>query len=82
MEHLEKLLRRVQPKHRAQILNVLACLEDEVCRQRLRPEKLSGASATYRVHVGRYRVIFTSSTSGVELVDVRLRNERTYRNIR
>jgi len=82
MEHLEKLLRRIQPKHRAQILNVLACLANEVCRQKLRPEKLSGVSTLFRIHVGRYRVIFTMDASKVELVDVRLRNERTYRDIR
>ncbi|MHB8860417.1 MAG: type II toxin-antitoxin system RelE family toxin [Minisyncoccota bacterium] len=81
MEHLEKLLRRVQPKHRAQILSVLVCLADEACRQRLRPEKLSGTDTTFRIHVGRYRVIFTMSSSGVELIDVRLRNERTYRDV-
>ena len=81
MDHLEKLLRRVQPKHRAQILSVLSCLKDEKCRQRLRPEKLSGIEATFRIHVGRYRIIFTVDASGMELVDVRLRNERTYRGL-
>jgi len=81
MEHLEKLLRQVPPKHRTQILNVLACLKDEVCRQRLRPEKLSGAGPTFRIKVGRYRIIFTTDASGIEVIDVRLRNERTYRGV-
>lgn len=81
MDHLEKLLRRVPPKHRAQILKVLACLADEVCRAQLRPEKLSGTDASFRIQVGRYRVLFTIDASGVELIDVRLRNERTYRDI-
>ncbi|MEK7604798.1 MAG: type II toxin-antitoxin system RelE/ParE family toxin [Patescibacteria group bacterium] len=82
MEHLEKLLRRVQPKHRAQILTVLACLQDEDCRLRLQPEKLSDVGALFRIHVGRYRIIFTQKASRVELVDVRLRNERTYRGLK
>jgi len=81
MDHLEKLLRRVPPKHRAQILRVLACLADESCRAQLRPEKLSGTDMSFRIHVGRYRVLFDMDSSGVGLIDVRLRNERTYRDI-
>lgn len=81
MEHLEKLLRRVPPKHRAQILSVLACLADEACREKLRPEKLSASNALFRIHVGRYRVIFAMDASRIELIDVRLRNERTYRDV-
>jgi len=82
MEHLEKLFRRIQPKHRAQILSVLACLKDEACRQKLQPQKLSGREAMFRVQVGRYRIIFIMNTTGIELIDVRLRNERTYRDIK
>jgi len=80
MDNLEKLLRRVTPKHRAQILKALACLKDNECRPRLRPEKLSG-SKNFKIHVGRYRVIFGMGGSGVELVEVRLRNEKTYREV-
>jgi len=82
MEHLEKLLRRVQPKHRVQILNVIDCLLDETCRERLRPEKLSDVDDLHRIHVGRYRIIFTQKASKIEIIDVRLRNERTYRGLR
>lgn len=80
MEHLEKLLRRMPPKHRAQILEVLECLRDESCRSRLNIEKLSG-SGLFRVRAGRYRIIFTMQGDDIVLVDIRLRNEGTYRDI-
>lgn len=80
MDDLEKLLQRVPPKHRAQILKALSCLKDEQCRPKLRPEKLFG-SKNFRIHVGRYRVIFSMEESGVGLVEVRLRNEKTYRDM-
>lgn len=80
MERLEKLLRRVPPKHRVQILQAMYCLQDVACRSTLRPEKLSGSSL-YRIHVGRYRIIFNMTVTGIEIVRVRLRNERTYRDI-
>lgn len=80
MEHLEKLLRRVQPKHRAQILNVLVCLQDSACRANLRLEKLSVESNLFKIQSGRYRIIVSMAES-VEIIDVRLRNERTYRNL-
>ena len=75
MDDLEKLLRRIPPKHRAQILKALTCLKDE-----RRPEKLSG-SKNFKIHVGRYRVIFSMEGTEVGVVEVRLRNEKTYRNI-
>ena len=79
MDHIEKLLRRVPPKHRAQILAALECLQNKDCRVMLRIEKLSGSSA-FKIHAGRYRVIFVMGSAGIEILDVRLRNEKTYRD--
>jgi mRNA-degrading endonuclease RelE of RelBE toxin-antitoxin system len=81
MDHLEKLLRRMPPKHRAQVLEALLCLQDESCRATLRMEKLSGSDVLYRIRTGRYRIIFTMQGNVVELFDIRLRNEGTYKNL-
>ena len=80
MDHIEKLLRRVPPKHRAQILAALECLQNRECRAMLRIEKLSGSSSAFKIHAGRYRIIFTASGTDIEILDVRLRNEKTYRD--
>ncbi len=81
MKHLEKLLRRMPPKHRAQVLEALKCLNDESCRVQLRIEKLSGTHALFRIRVGKYRIIFSIQDTSIKLVDIRLRNEGTYRDI-
>ena len=69
------------PKQRAQVLEALVCLKDELCRSRLNIEKLSGSSELFRIGAGRYRIIFSMQGNNIELIDVRLRNEGTYRNI-
>ena len=81
MDDIEKLLKRVQPKHRDQILAALLCLRNETCRSKLRAEKLSGKKDLYRIHVGRYRIIFRMYGSEINIRRVGLRNEGTYRDL-
>ena len=81
MDHAEKLLRKVRPKHRAQILRTLNCIKDPLCRETLRLEKLKGSSVLFNIHVGRYRVVVYINESDIHMADVRLRNEKTYRDI-
>jgi len=80
MNRLEKLLHRVPLKHKVQILEAIRCLLDEQCRLTLRPERLSGSSL-FKIHAGRYRIIFSMDETGIEIRRVRLRNESTYRDI-
>jgi mRNA-degrading endonuclease RelE of RelBE toxin-antitoxin system len=80
MDDIEKLLSKVPGKHRDQILLALACLYDEQCRAKLRIEKLKGHADRFRIRSGRYRIIFEMNITGIALRDIRLRNEKTYRD--
>lgn len=80
MDDIEKLLRRVIAKQRAQILRTLACLYDKHCRTRLHIQKLKGKKDEFRIRSGRYRIIFQMDSSGIALREIKLRNEGTYRD--
>ena len=81
MDHIAKLLRSIPPKHRAQVLDTIDCLYDVLCRKTLRVEKLAG-SDLYKVRAGQYRVSFSINDQNQAIVRfVRLRNEKTYRDI-
>lgn len=43
--------------------------------------KLSGHKNLYRVRVGRIRLIFKIGESGVEIMRIMNRNEKTYKNM-
>jgi mRNA-degrading endonuclease RelE of RelBE toxin-antitoxin system len=81
MDHIDKLLASVSPKHRGQITRALDCLRDVTCRANLRIQKLSGTQSVLYIHVGKYRVIFQLNGNFVRFGDIRLRNEKTYRGI-
>jgi mRNA-degrading endonuclease RelE of RelBE toxin-antitoxin system len=80
MDHIEKLLRALSSKHRAQILETVACIFDPRCRGSIRFERLSGTDVFFTVHRGRYRIIVRITDAEVEVMDIRLRNEKTYRD--
>ncbi len=81
MDHIDKLLNRVSPKHRDQIVRAIHCLQDVACRSNLRIQKLSGTQSLLYIHVGRYRIIFKMNSGHIRFGDIRLRNEKTYRDI-
>lgn len=81
MDDIEKLIGRIPLKHKIQVLTIIDCLLDIRCRQTLRIEKLSG-STSYRVRSGKYRIGFEIDERDRVIVRfVRLRNEKTYRDI-
>ena len=81
MDHIDKLLATALPKHRAQIIRAMECLLDVACRANLRIQKLSGTQSVLYIHVGRYRILFQLNGSFIRFGDIRLRNEKTYRDI-
>jgi mRNA-degrading endonuclease RelE of RelBE toxin-antitoxin system len=81
MDHIDKLLAFALPKHRAQIVRAMECLQDAACRTNLRIQKLSGTQSILYIHVGRYRILFQLNGGDVRFGDIRLRNEKTYRDI-
>ena len=43
-------------------------------------KKLSGYRDIYRVRTGTVRIIFLSDESGIEILEIGRRNEKTYKN--
>jgi mRNA-degrading endonuclease RelE of RelBE toxin-antitoxin system len=81
MDRVAKLLARVPKKHKEQLLEVINCLKDPACRGTLRAEKLSGSSQ-FRIRTGWYRLFFHIDKDNLTILDsVRLRNEKTYRDM-
>ncbi|MDB5264481.1 MAG: hypothetical protein JWN64_52 [Parcubacteria group bacterium] len=81
MDSISKLLKRVQKKHREQILETLRCLYDEKQRINLDIQKLKG-SDYLRVRSGKYRILFHFlKNNQIEVDDIRKRSEDTYRDI-
>jgi mRNA-degrading endonuclease RelE of RelBE toxin-antitoxin system len=82
MDHIDKLLSKIPPKHRLQILEALECLAQIACRVTLSPQKLAGSRSLFRIRAGRYRILFHVNERDQAIVDdIRLRSEKTYRDL-
>lgn len=81
MDDIEKLIARIPLKHKIQVLAIVICILDRMCRRTLRVEKLSGTNL-YKVRSGTYRICFEINEHDQAIIKfVRLRNEKTYRGI-
>lgn len=79
MNKIAKLLQKLDAKTRRRIEGTLALLYQGKLES-LDIKKLSGSSNTFRVRVGRYRIIFTQSGDEIRLLDINLRDDKTYKN--
>jgi len=81
MDAFAKLLHKIPFKHRIQVLETIDCLRDPACRKTLHIKKLEG-SDLLKVRSGKYRISFVISNIDQAVVRfVRLRNEKTYRDV-
>lgn len=81
MDDIEKIIGRMPAKHKVQVLATIDCLLDTHCRETLRIERFSG-SITYKVRSGQYRIGFEINQHNTVFIRfVRVRNEKTYRDI-
>lgn len=78
MNKIEKLLKKLDARTRRRIEETLTLLYQGQL-DNLDIKKLKGSSNKYRARVGRYRIIFTQSKSGIRLLDIDIRNDKTYK---
>ena len=76
MNELDKLIKSVSLKDRVSIVEGMRAVR----ARELIGEKMGGSNY-YKVRVGRYRIIYYYTKSGIiEIETVRPRNEKTYRD--
>jgi mRNA-degrading endonuclease RelE of RelBE toxin-antitoxin system len=79
MNKIEKLLKKLNVKSRRRIEETLTLLFQGKL-DNLDIKKLKGSGNKYRARVGRYRIIFTQSDDKIRLLNIDLRDDKTYKN--
>lgn len=80
MNKTEKLLQKLNASTRGQIeMALLRLYAGEL--EGLDIKKIKGSTEIYRLRVGKYRVIYKQLNGRNELVEISLRNEKTYKNL-
>jgi len=77
MHKIDKILAKLEPKRRQQILLVLAKIKARDFAG-LDLKKLKGGFEIYRVRSGQYRILFHLTKDGTFLLDVTHRDDTTY----
>ena len=79
MDKIEKLFKKITKKERDELNNILAVLKKgETARLDIQKIK---SSQYYRLRVMRFRIIFHYEDGEFKFDDIRLRNEKTYKNL-
>jgi len=78
MDEIEKLFRKLSPKEREQLLTYANQLQND--GSGFSVKKLKG-SDFYRARKGRWRFIFHYESKKIVIDNIRLRNEKTYRDV-
>ncbi|MEI6191224.1 MAG: hypothetical protein WCP24_02555 [bacterium] len=79
MNKIEKILAKVDSKERDSILELMYKIKSGNL-QGLNIKKLEGESECFRLKKGNFRIIFSKTDTGIEIISVDRRNEKTYRN--
>lgn len=81
MDKTEKFLRKLQPKRRRQIKEVIEKILDREWKH-LDMKKLKGCDKkVYRVRKGDMRIIFIDQGDDISVLSVGRRDEDTYKNL-
>jgi mRNA-degrading endonuclease RelE of RelBE toxin-antitoxin system len=78
MDKTQKLLNKMSPKQRDELLEIVDALGEKNTRDLLRPIKLKGTDL-YRVRDRRFRIIFHIAHGEAVVDSIRMRNEKTYK---
>ncbi len=78
MDKLGKLLKRLSPKEREHLEEILVVLLSGKVSS-LDIKKLKGVEDVYRVRGGTLRVIFQKNDDTLQILEVSRRNENTYK---
>lgn len=77
MNDIEKLIRKVSPRDKVILLEILRAFELGET-EKFRIEKLSG-NDFYKMRKGNFRFVFHYEDGAIVVDAIRLRNEKTYR---
>jgi mRNA-degrading endonuclease RelE of RelBE toxin-antitoxin system len=77
MDKIGKLLKKLLPKERERLEEVLTMLISGKVSS-LNIKKLKGANEIYRVRVGSLRIIFQKQHKDIRILEVSRRDENTY----
>ena len=80
MDRLGKLLKKLTPKERTHLEEVLTLLLSGNTAS-LAIKKLKGVENVYRVRSGNLRIIFQKQDDEIFVLEVSRRNEGTYKNL-
>jgi len=78
MRKIEKLLDKLNKKERVSLLEAIKNLFSETT-EHLDVKKIKSTNF-YRLRTGRFRIIFHRNGEKIIVDDVRIRNEKTYKN--
>ncbi len=79
MDKIDKFLRKLSKAESILLARVIADIIEQGTEQ-YDIKKLKGYRDIYRVRVGSKRIIFRQLHDDIEILEVSLRNEKTYRN--
>jgi mRNA-degrading endonuclease RelE of RelBE toxin-antitoxin system len=79
MDKITKLLKRLSPKARERLEEILALLLSDNASS-LDIKKLKGVDGVYRVRTGNLRVIFQKQGKEIRILEVSKRDASTYKN--
>lgn len=74
MDATEKLLKKIHKKDKRQILAAI----ESLLLGKIQGIKLANKNQ-YRLRVGKYRILYEHKKGGIEILEVRRRNEGTYK---
>ena len=80
MDATEKLLRKITKAERAVLLEIAEALQSLEGRKKLNVTKIVGTDFL-RAKKGKFRIIFHFEKDDAVIDSIRMRNEKTYKNI-
>ncbi len=80
MDKIEKFLKKIPPSDSKKITFAIFLLFHGQ-EKGLNITKLKGEVNVYHLRVNKYRIFFKKETKGNTIIDIRLREENTYKNL-
>jgi len=79
VDKIVKLLRKMEAKEREKILSIRESILDRDFKK-LNVSKVKGRKYHFRVRVGNFRIIFFDNGNEISILEIRKRDENTYKN--
>jgi mRNA-degrading endonuclease RelE of RelBE toxin-antitoxin system len=80
MDKIQKALAQLDSKRRVKVLLILELIKHNQL-ENLDIKRLNVASTMFRVRIGKMRIIYAVEDSGIDIIALALRNEKTYKKL-